>query len=50
MTLQDRILILAMYVAEQPKDNDENNNSGDHSTAEFPRDQPGETSARWSIH
>jgi hypothetical protein len=36
MMTQGRILILAMYVAEQPKDNDENDNSGDHSTAEFP--------------
>lgn len=43
-------LLLAMQVTEQPKDDYEYDNRGEYSAAEFPRNKPGQASARWTFH
>ena len=40
----------AMYVAKQPKHNNENQDSRKAAAAKFPRCRAGQQSAKWSFH
>ena len=40
----------AMYVAKQPKHNNENQDSGKAAAAKFPCGRAGKQSAKWSFH
>jgi hypothetical protein len=50
VALKDYVAELAMYVAKQPKNNNENQDSGKAAATKFPCGRAGKQSAKWSFH